>query len=146
MSNSLSSSPRDLSGRLRVARTLLVHLRLHYQVLLAPIFLWGYFLAGGRPEGEFWLAFLAFHVFLYGGTTAFNSYYDRDEGPVGGLEKPPPVMHALLPFSLIAQGIGAGLAALVNPLFLSIYLIIFAMGFVYSHPRTRWKGRSPWQR
>jgi 4-hydroxybenzoate polyprenyltransferase len=126
---------------LATARTLLIHLRLHFQILLAPIFLWGYFLAGGALTGKFWLAFVAFHIFLYGGTTAFNSYYDRDEGPVGGLVKPPPVVQALLPFSLIVQAIGAALALAVNLPFALIYLTIFVMGFAYSHPRTRWKGR-----
>jgi 1,4-dihydroxy-2-naphthoate octaprenyltransferase len=127
------------------ARTLFIHLRLHFQILLAPIFLWGYFLAvmagSQRLDVKFWLAFLAFHLFLYGGTTAFNSYYDRDEGPVGGLAKPPPVAPALLPFSLIVQGIGAILAFAVNLPFAIVYLIIFGMGFAYSHPKTRWKGR-----
>jgi 1,4-dihydroxy-2-naphthoate octaprenyltransferase len=108
---------------------------------LAPIFLWGYFLADGRLTGRFWLAFVAFHFFLYGGTTAFNSYYDRDEGPVGGLVKPPPVVAALLPFSLIVQGTGALLAFAVNIPFGVVYLVIFAMGWAYSHPTTRWKGR-----
>jgi 1,4-dihydroxy-2-naphthoate octaprenyltransferase len=133
-----SGAGRSLS-RFAAARTLIIHLRLHFQILLAPIFLWGFFLAGGRPNLTFWIAFVAFHLCLYGGTTAFNSYYDRDEGPVGGLEKPPPVVSALLPFSLILQGIGAVLAALVNLPFLVIYLIIFGMGAAYSHPRTRWK-------
>jgi 4-hydroxybenzoate polyprenyltransferase len=135
-----SDAGRSLS-RFAAACTLFIHLRLHFQILLAPIFLWGFFLAGAKPNLTFWIAFVAFHFCLYGGTTAFNSYYDRDEGPIGGLEKPPPVVSALLPFSLILQGIGALLAALVNPPFLVIYLIIFAMGAAYSHPRTRWKGR-----
>lgn len=120
---------------------LLVHLRLNYQLLLAPIYLWGYFLAGGQPDGDFWLAFLAFHVCLYGGITAYNSYYDRDEGPVGGLVKPPPVSQALLPFSLAIQGVGMLLAARVNFSFLAIYLAIFVMGIAYSHPAIRWKSR-----
>lgn len=120
---------------------LLVHLRLNYQLLLAPIFLWGYFLAGGQPDGHFWLAFLAFHVCLYGGITAYNSYYDRDEGPVGGLVKPPPVSQALLPFSLAIQGVGILLAAMVNFSFLAIYLAIFVMGIAYSYPAIRWKSR-----
>jgi 4-hydroxybenzoate polyprenyltransferase len=128
-------------SHLALARDLLVHLRLHFQLLLAPIFLWGYFLAGGRPNRDFWLGFLAFHVFLYGGITAFNSYYDRDEGPVGGLVKPPPVTQALLPFSLLVQALGLILAAFVNLYFLVIYLIIFVMGLAYSHPRWRWKSR-----
>jgi 4-hydroxybenzoate polyprenyltransferase len=136
-----SSGAGRSRNRFAVARTLLIHLRLNFQILLAPIFLWGYFLAGGSLNVTFWIAFVAFHLCLYGGTTAFNSYYDRDEGPIGGLEKPPPVVGALLPFSLILQGIGAVLAALINLPFLIIYAIIFAMGFAYSHPRTRWKAR-----
>jgi 1,4-dihydroxy-2-naphthoate octaprenyltransferase len=124
-----------------LVRDLIIHLRLHFQLLLAPIFLWGYFLSGRQPDRDFWLAFLAFHVFLFGGTTAFNSYYDRDEGPVGGLQNPPPVSKALLPFSLIVQLLGAGLAFAVNlPLFI-IYLLICVMGAAYSHPTVRLKSR-----
>jgi 1,4-dihydroxy-2-naphthoate octaprenyltransferase len=119
----------------------LVHLRLHFQLLLAPIFMWGFFLAGGTPGRDFWLAFVAFHVFLYGGTTSYNSYYDRDEGPVGGLAHPPAVEGGLLPFSLIVQGIGALVAALVSLWFLLTYAAIFLLATAYSHPRTRLKGR-----
>ncbi|MEJ2287241.1 MAG: hypothetical protein P8Y02_01120 [Deinococcales bacterium] len=62
------------------------HLRLHFNVLLSPIYLWGVLLGGGRLlDGGVWLGYLSLHLFLYGGTTAFNSYYDRDEGPVGGM-------------------------------------------------------------
>jgi 4-hydroxybenzoate polyprenyltransferase len=137
----LASSPAHAKASpWRITATLLIHLRLHFQILLAPIFLWGYLLADGSLTGRFWVAFTAFHLFLYGGTTAFNSYYDRDEGPVGGLVKPPPVFAALLPFSLVIQGIGAVLALSVNAIFAILYLVIFAMGFAYSHPRTRWKG------
>ncbi len=138
----LASLPAATKARRSsMIRTLLIHLRLHYQILLAPIFLWGYFLAGGYPNSRFWLAFLAFHLFLYGGTTAFNSYYDRDTGPVGGLIRPPPVIQALLPFSLIMQAIGFALALQVNLTFAVLYLIIFCMGFAYSHPQLRWKAR-----
>jgi 1,4-dihydroxy-2-naphthoate octaprenyltransferase len=73
--------------------------------------------------------------------TAYNSFYDRDEGPVGGLVKPPPVSQALLPFSLLVQLAGALLASLVNLTFLVIYLVIFVMGVAYSYPRIRWKAR-----
>jgi 4-hydroxybenzoate polyprenyltransferase len=122
-------------------RILLLHLRLHFQVLLAPIFLWGYFLAGGHPDRRFWLAFIAFHLFLYGGTTVYNSYYDRDEGPVGGLETPPPVTPEMLPSSLLVQAIGALLASLVSLPFLLIYLTIFILFTAYSHSASRLKRR-----
>lgn len=118
---------------------LLVHLRLHFQLLLAPIFLWGYFLSGAPPDIDFWLGFMAFHIFLYGGITAFNSFYDRDEGPIGGLSKPPPVFDALLPFSLVVIFLGAVFAALVNSFFLTIYTTISLLGIAYSHPKIRLK-------
>lgn len=136
-----SSDAGKNRSRLSILRDLVVHLRLHYQLLLAPIFLWGYFLAGSEPDRDFWVAFLAYHVFLYGGATAFNSYYDRDEGPVGGLTQPPPVTRALLPFSLVMQSMGALLAALVDAGFLLIYLTMFVMGVAYSHPAVRLKKR-----
>lgn len=142
----LASSGADVNpSRAAVARRLFIHLRLHYQILLAPIFLWGYFLAvgaqGAQLDVKFWIGFLAFHLFFYGGTTAYNSYYDRDEGPVGGLAKPSPVDPALLPFSLIMQVIGAGLAFTVNYLFLAFYLLDFILGTAYSHPSIRLKGK-----
>lgn len=136
------SAPNAAPGVTGIAHNFITHLRLHFQLLLAPIFLWGFLLAGGDAyTRDFLAAFIAFHHCLYGGTTAFNSYYDRDEGPVGGLKKPPPVTRALLPLSLLLQAAGALLAATVNLLFLLIYLTIFVMATAYSHPRLRWKAR-----
>jgi 1,4-dihydroxy-2-naphthoate octaprenyltransferase len=120
---------------------LLAHLRLHYQLLLAPIYLWGYFLTGAPVRADFWLGFAVFHVFLYGGATAYNSYYDRDQGPIGGRSIPPPVTDGLLGFSLRVQVVGAALAAAVNRTFLAIYLTMLVMGIAYSHPRVRLKAR-----
>ena len=124
-----------------VARSLLIHLRLPFQLLLAPIFLWGLLLADGRLATGTLLGFVVFHLFLYGGTTAFNSYYDRDEGPVGGLEHPPPVVPALLPFALGIKLVGWLLAALVNWTFFWIYAGFLLLSFAYSHPRVRLKAR-----
>jgi 4-hydroxybenzoate polyprenyltransferase len=121
---------------------LFVHLRLHYQlVLLSPLFIWGFLLGGKVLSIRAGLGFLAFHVFLYGGITAYNSYYDRDEGPVGGLRFPPPVSEALLGFSLAVQAAGLVLALLVGIAFTLLYLIVMALSVAYSHPRWRWKAR-----
>jgi hypothetical protein len=107
---------------------LIVHLRLHYQlVLLSPLFIWGFLLGGKVPSIRAGLGFLAFHVFLYGGITAYNSYYDRDEGPVGGLRFPPPVSEALLGFSLAVQAIGLVIALFVGIEFTVLYLIVMVL-------------------
>jgi 4-hydroxybenzoate polyprenyltransferase len=119
--------------------SLLVHLRLHFQLLLAPIFLWGFWLAGGRPAPSALVAFALFHIFLYGGATAFNSAYDRDKGPVGGLEHPPAVSRSLLPFSVAVLLIGWALSAAVNWPFFCVYGAILGFALAYSHPIVRWK-------
>lgn len=116
-------------------------LRLPFQFLLSPIFLWGYLLAGGVLNVSLLLAYLSFHLFLYAGGTALNSYYDRDEGPVGGLAHPPPPPKYLLEFSLVWQLLGFVLALSVNLSVAAIYFVMFWMSVAYSHPRIRLKGR-----
>jgi 1,4-dihydroxy-2-naphthoate octaprenyltransferase len=129
-------------------KDLLLHLRLHWQVMLAPLFLWGFVLAAGAraPElitAQFWLVFFIFHVLFYGGATALNSYYDQDEGPVGGLWNPPQVTRDLLVFSVSLQVIGLLLLFFISlPLF-GLALIMGAVGNAYSHPAIRLKAR-PW--
>lgn len=119
------------------------HLRLPFQLTLAPLFLWGAFLADARLELPFATGFISLHLFLYPGITAFNSAYDQDVGPVSGMLEPPPVPPRLLGVSLGMQAAGAVLAATVGAAFLSIYCAIALLAAGYSHPRTRWKA-SPW--
>jgi 1,4-dihydroxy-2-naphthoate octaprenyltransferase len=116
------------------------HLRLSFNLLLTPIFLWGVLLAGGNLwSWDFWLAYFSLHIFLYGGTTAFNSYYDKDEGPIGGMLEPPLVDKGLLWFSLIVQALGLPLALGVSGRFSLAWILLFLIAGAYSHPITRWK-------
>ncbi len=122
---------------------LIVHLRLHWQLLLAPLFLWGFLLAGGRVDARFWTIFFIFHVLFYGGATALNSYYDQDDGPIGGLWNPPPATRALLVFAVSLQIIGlVWILFISRPLFV-LSLIMGVVGSAYSHPAVRLKSR-PW--
>lgn len=121
-------------------RSYLLHLRLPFQLLLSPVYLWGVLLAGGSiGTPEFWLGYISLHLFLYGGTTAFNSYYDRDEGPIGGMLRPPKVDEGLLPFSLVVQALGLIPAALVGWPFVIAWLSLFLVFTAYSHPAVRLK-------
>lgn len=119
------------------------HLRTHFNLLLSPIYLWGVLLAGGTVASlRFWLGYITLHFFLYGGGTAFNSYYDRDEGPVGGMAEPPPVDRGLLWFSLAIQLVGLPLAIAVGLPFTIMWLIICVLMILYSHPWVRLKSHS----
>jgi 1,4-dihydroxy-2-naphthoate octaprenyltransferase len=120
-------------------RNLIRHLRLPFQLLLAPVYLWGWLVAGGGLIPTVFVGFVSFHLFLYPGVTAFNSYYDRDVGPVGGMAHPPPVEPVLLPFSLVVQALGWMLAIFVNLQFWVLYALYAGLGAAYSHPRIRLK-------
>ena len=128
----------------RRAAPYFVHLRLPFQLTLAPIFLWGALLSGGRWDGSTTAAFVALHLFLYPAATAFNSAYDNDEGPVSGLERPPLVPPGLIRFAIALAGIGAVAALLAGPVFFLVYGLIVFWTAAYSHPATRWKA-SPWK-
>ncbi len=131
-------------ARVRLWRDLghvVAHLRLPLQLTLAPLYLWGVFGGGGGWSAATIEAFVAVHVFLYGGTTLYNSYYDRDEGPIAGMERPVPLPPWALPFSLAWQAAGL-LIALLAGLPLAVFYAAYAiMGALYSHPRPRLKGR-----
>ena len=124
-------------------RRAIIHLRLAFSLVLTPLFLWGVYLA--LPRQLAWthivLAYLIVHIPLYGGMNAFNSFYDRDEGPIGALLDPPPVNYMVLYVALLCKGL-----ALVGGLLLDLrFGVLVAAGIVlsalYSHPLARWKER-----
>jgi hypothetical protein len=119
----------------------LVHLRLHYQFfILSGAFLAGAVFAGGM-RASFPAQFLAVHVLLFGGVTVYNSCWDRDEGPIGGLRRPPPLAAWTLPAAWILQAAGLAVSAAASPASPWIYAVSMLFFWLYSRPGIRWKGR-----
>ena len=137
---------REKQATICSVRAYIKLLRLPYQLQLGPIFGLGVALSHfAAPQAAMnWprvlAIFVLLHVCCFGGLTALNSHYDRDEGPIGGLwnaPKPPPRLFA---FAWIVQILG-----FVAMLFFSfcaalIYAMIALLALGYSHPKTRWKG------
>jgi 1,4-dihydroxy-2-naphthoate octaprenyltransferase len=119
------------------------HLRLPFQLSLSPIFLLGVFLDRPSKNSVILAAFASLHFFLYTGITVYNSYFDRDNSAVGGLERPPPPTNALLPLAIVLKTIGLIVATFVGWVFAAIYFAFILLSVLYSHPRYRWKA-SPW--
>ena len=126
------------------ASAYLRHLRLPFQLTLAPIFLWGVLLSGGGWDWQVTAAFLSLHLFLYPAATALNAAFDRDEGPLAGMAEPPPVPPRLAFFALMLGIVGAFPAAAAGGAFLFLYGLIAFWTAAYSLPATRWKA-SPWK-
>jgi 1,4-dihydroxy-2-naphthoate octaprenyltransferase len=124
-------------------KSLILHLRLHWQLFLLPLFLWGFLLSGGEVGLRFWAILIIFHVLFYGGATALNSYYDQDEGPIGGLWNPPKVTRDLLVFSIAVQVVGLVLVFFISRPLFGLALVMGSVGTAYSHPAIRLKAY-PW--
>lgn len=119
-----------------------IHLRLHYQFFILS---GGYLLAALFVKDinwtQFWLQFLNVHVLLFGGATAYNSWWDKDEGPIGGLISPPKMNQWMWPASLIIQFIGFAWTISVGWNFAIIYAFSMLFFWLYSTPLARWKGK-----
>lgn len=122
-------------------KNFILHLRLHYQFfILSGGYLLGGLLADQMQSGQFWLQFLNVHVLLYGGATAFNSYWDKDEGPIGGLKNPPKMTPWMHKVSLFMMFVGWIWALSAGWSYFTVYGISLVLFWLYSTPLARWKG------
>ena len=81
-------------------------------------------------------------VCLNGGTLAINSAFDKDEGDIGYLKRPPPPPRHLLTFSVVLLLLGQGLAFLLPLEFVWAYAVCFLLSILYSVPPFRLKAVS----
>ena len=116
-------------------------LRLPFSILLMPIFL----LALSQVTTPYtWLdvliPFVILHLLIYPASNGYNSYVDRDEGSIGGLEKPPMPTENLFYITLIMD-IVALLSAffLVNAAFFGCLLLYVLASRAYSARQIRLK-------
>lgn len=124
-------------------RSTWLHLRIPFSFYLLPIFC---FAVSQTPHPR--LAFtlliaIILHLLAYPASQGFNSYYDRDQGSIGGLERPPPVSSELLVVSLVFDLVALLLALLVGCGFTWLLLACGLASKAYSHPAIRLK-RRPW--
>jgi len=125
----------------------LLHLRPAEWPIMAVHFLTGSALAlglsgilDGSGGSALWLGTIAFVVGINGGTLALNSAFDRDEGDVAYLRKPPPPPPGLAAFGLALMGAALFAARTLPRPFLLAAAICAALSILYSTPPLRLKG------
>jgi 1,4-dihydroxy-2-naphthoate octaprenyltransferase len=137
----LGDSENNSRGTAVQAWHFFLHLRWHYQLfILSGGFLLGGLLSDDLNTTWFILQFLNVHLILFGGATAYNSFWDKDKGPIGGLRNPPKMASWMWLASLLLQMIGLLLTIPMGSLFISIYAVSMLLFWLYSSPWTRWKG------
>lgn len=120
-------------------RSTLQLLRLPFSLFLLPVFLFALGNARTLDDGKVALAFFLLHFLVYPASNGYNSYMDRDEGPVGGLERPMQPTRQLyyLTIALDAAAIAAGF--LVSAPFAAGLLLYIAASRAYSYRGIRLK-------
>jgi 4-hydroxybenzoate polyprenyltransferase len=83
---------------------------------------------------------VVYSILLWGGTNAFNSAEDRDEGPVNLLPDPPPVPPHLGAFGLALMAAAIAAASLRGACCVVLAALAVALSLFYS-----WRG-APWPR
>jgi 4-hydroxybenzoate polyprenyltransferase len=117
------------------------HLRFPFSIFLAPVFLFAWSENSDATSLRVLSCFLLLHLGLYPASNGINSYYDQDEGPIGGLEKPIRPGLELLWVSNALEAF-AVLGLFIIELRTGILAVLYsAASRAYSHPSTRWKAR-----
>jgi 4-hydroxybenzoate polyprenyltransferase len=122
-----------------IKKSTFIHLRIPFSLYLLPFFS---FAVSQSSHPNWWyliLSCLIIHLFFYPSANAFNSYFDKDEGSIGGIEFPPPVDKELLYTSYIFEFIALALALFISWQFVVMLFIINMVFKAYSHPWVRLK-------
>jgi lycopene elongase/hydratase (dihydrobisanhydrobacterioruberin-forming) len=93
----------------------------------------------GQRLGPAVLGLLLWVIALNGGTLALNSAFDRDEGDIAYLRRPPPAPPHLAAFGLMLMTAGAAAALTLPRRYLAVYLLCFVLSVLYSVPPFRLK-------
>ena len=110
-------------------------LRIPFSFFLMPVFLFAVSEVPVINVAHLILAFIILHIFIYPASNGYNSYIDRDEGSIGGLEAPPKPTKHLFYVSLAFDLIGLALALYISFGFFAGILLCVILSRAYS---SRW--------
>lgn len=115
------------------------HLRIPFSYYLLPVFLFALAFVPELDPNRFALVFISLHLFLYPSSNGYNSYFDKDEGSIGGLRTPPKVTKGLYTLSLLFFAAALLLGLAVSFTFTLLMLVYGLVSMAYSHPSIRLK-------
>ncbi|MGV3602296.1 MAG: UbiA family prenyltransferase [Dyadobacter fermentans] len=115
-------------------------LRIPFSFFLAPLFLFAYSQAETVVHRQALWSFLIIHLLVYPASNGYNSYIDRDEESIGGLEKPPLPTIQLFYLTLFLDAAATILALVfVNTLFALCLVLYIGASRAYSSRQIRLK-------
>ncbi|NIJ55087.1 UbiA family prenyltransferase [Dyadobacter arcticus] len=115
-------------------------LRIPFSFFLMPLFLFAYSQAENILHHQALWSFLIIHLLVYPASNGYNSFVDRDEGSIGGLEKPPMPTIQLFYLTVFMDAAATLLALIfVNALFAFCLVLYIGASRAYSSRLIRLK-------
>jgi 1,4-dihydroxy-2-naphthoate polyprenyltransferase len=114
-------------------------LRFHFSFFLMPV----YFFALGQTLAINWihagLVFLILHLLVYPSSNGYNSYMDKDDTPIGGLEAPMQPTKQLYYVTVILDVVAVTLSLVISIYFAAGILLYILASRSYSYRGIRLK-------
>ena len=109
----------------RLQRSTLQLLRLPFSFFLMPVYWFALSQVVGRDWGRALLIFFILHGLVYPASNGYNSYMDRDTGPIGGVANPLLPTRKLFVVTLVMDGL-----ALLLGLFIGLYFSVGLLCYI----------------
>ncbi|MEP7279478.1 MAG: UbiA family prenyltransferase [Bacteroidota bacterium] len=114
-------------------------LRFHFSFFLLPVYLFALSQTVGVNWWHALLIFFILHLLIYPASNGYNSYMDRDETSIGGIEKPLAPSIELYRLTVLMDALATGLALLVSTWFAVGILLYILASRAYSYRGIRIK-------
>ncbi len=108
-------------------------------MFLLPISLFSFFYIQPEFSYQLVLVLIIWHFLVFPASNAYNSYHDRDEGPIGALKAPPKPTELLLKVANVMDGLALLLSLFVNLYFTGFVFLFILVSRLYSNRKVRLK-------
>ena len=117
----------------------LILLRFHFSLFLLPVTLFSFYFSNTEAGMDAVLILFIWHFLVFPSSNGYNSWHDRDTGPIGGLSAPPLPDRSLLFATNMMDFLAVTLSLLI-----SLQFSLMVMGYIlasrlYSNRKTRLK-------
>ncbi|WP_229216637.1 UbiA family prenyltransferase [Dyadobacter sp. 3J3] len=115
-------------------------LRIPFSFFLMPLFLFAFSQARNISYLQASLSFFIIHFLIYPASNGYNSYIDKDEDSIGGIEKPPMPTESLFYLTVFLDALAVSLAYFFVSKLFSVCLILYIVASrAYSSKQIRLK-------
>lgn len=114
-------------------------MRIPFSVFLMPVYWFAFSWECNPDPGKSIAVFVILHLLVFPASNGYNSWFDRDEGSIGGLKSPPPVNPWLFRLVLLFDFLAFGLSFLIGWEFALMVIAYTLVSKAYSWDRIRLK-------